>query len=103
MAVTTKEYNKPIGAEIKMLRDLVLIKIEEVKEESDIELPDAVKESRRLSATSGEVVAVGPLCKVEIEDRVKYPAYIGNEIVDEELGDGIYVVVAESDIMMAFR
>ena len=89
--------------DIIMRGDLILIKIEETEEELDIELPDAVQKSRRLSATSGEAVAVGPDCTFKVGDRLKYPAYIGNEIEDEELGDGIYVVVAESDIMMAFR
>ena len=86
-----------------MLRNLVLVKLDEEKTESVIELPDSVKQEKRISATSGTVYAVGPECTVKEGVRVKYPSYIGNEVRDEALEDGVYIVVSEVDIIMTIE
>jgi len=83
---------------IQATRDLVLVKLN--KEKNDLVLPDIAKEKMILEATKGIVVSVGPECKeVKVGDFVHYNSFIGNEIKDDELNDGIYVVVAEKDIL----
>lgn len=86
-----------------MLRNLVLVKLDDIKTKSAIELPEAVKQEKKISATSGTAVVVGPECEIETGVRVKYPSYIGNEVRDEALTDGVYIVVSESDIIMTIE
>lgn len=83
---------------IKATRDLVLVKLD--KERSDLVLPDTAKEKMVMEATKGTVVSAGPECKeVKEGDFIHYNSWVGNEIKDEELKDGIYIIVAEKDIL----
>ena len=84
---------------IQATRDLVLVLVEK-KKNSELVVPDEVKEQQVMMATKGTAVSVGPLCEeVKKGDFVHYNTFVGNEIKDEELNDGIYVVVAEKDIL----
>lgn len=83
---------------IKATRDLVLVKLN--KDKTNLVLPDTAKEEMVMKATKGTVVSVGPECKeVKVGDFIHYNTWVGNEIKDDELKDGIYIIVAEKDIL----
>lgn len=84
---------------LKATRELVLVKLDKVINDKII-VPDSTKEKEIMMATKGTVVSIGPECKeVKVGDFVHYNNFVGNEIKDETLDDGIYVVVAEKDIL----
>lgn len=83
-----------------MLRDNALIRVQ-VKKESMIELPENIRVQEKLSATTGEIVAVGPECEmVKVGDSVFYKQYVGNVLdFDGVPSDDLFVVVSENDII----
>jgi len=93
---------------IKMARNLLLIKLdtEEIKPSKLVmskEVKEAINARKAEQASRGVVVAAGPKCEDFKEgDIVRYPGYIGNFVEDEELGEGLFVVVAENDILMGY-
>lgn len=85
---------------LKATRDLVLVKLEDMSSKADIVMPDTVKQDEIMKATKGHVVSVGPRCEeVKVGDFVHYNAFVGNQIKDDEVNDGVYVIVAEKDIL----
>lgn len=87
-----------------MNRDLVLVKLEEVTKSTELILPEDVKESAEnreiMYATTGTAEAIGPECEyVKEGDFIHYNSVIGNQIKDETLTGGIFIVVAERDIL----
>ena len=83
---------------LKATRDLIIVKLETKK--SNLELPDNVKEQMLNETTKGTAVSVGPECKeVKNGDFIHYNSYVGHEIKDDELKDGVYIIVAENDVL----
>lgn len=90
---------------VKLLRDCCLIKVTLTDEEvQGIAIPDDIKRRKQMEASHGFVVAIGPEVKtVTIGDEVMYKSFIGNIIEHDSIpSDGMYLVVAEKDILAAF-
>lgn len=83
---------------LKATRDLILVKLEPKK--TELVIPDSMSDKLISEATKGEAVSVGPECKeVKVGDMVHYNNYVGNEIKDEDLKGGIFIIVQERDIL----
>lgn len=88
---------------IKMLSNMVLVKVTLELEPTGIALPTHITEAKKADATTGTAYVVGPDCKyIKKDDFVFYKQYVGNILDHEELsGDPnvVYIVVSENDIL----
>ena len=80
---------------IKPLKNKVLLKPEEVKEQKigNLYIPDTAQEKK----TIGKVIAVGPEVEdIKKDDEVLYSKYAGTEI---ELDGEKYIILEQEDII----
>lgn len=80
---------------IRPLKNKVLLKPEEVKEQKigNLYIPDTAQEKK----TIGEIIAVGPEVEgIKAKDSVLYSKYSGTEV---ELDGEKYIILEEDDII----